>query len=71
MTKPAKLNHPSIKAGGINIYEKPSYEKPSVKKEAEGSQAPKENLSEFLPEENGGEIRYHRSNWVAFAQCLR
>ena len=47
MTKPAKLNHPSIKAGGINIYEKPSYEKPSVKKEAGGSQAPKENLSEF------------------------
>ena len=41
MTKPAKLNHPSIKAGGINIYEKPS-----VKKEAGGSQTPKENLSE-------------------------
>ena len=66
MTKPAKLNHPSIKAGGINIYEKPS-----VKKEAEGSQTPKENLSEVLPEENGGGIRYHRSNWLAFAQCLR
>ncbi len=41
MTKPAKLNHPSIKAGGINIYEKPS-----VKKEAGDSQTPKENLSE-------------------------
>ena len=38
MTKPAKLNHPLIKAGGINIYEKPSYEKPSVQKEAQGSQ---------------------------------
>ena len=47
------------------------YEKPSVKKEAEGSQTLKENLSEFLPEENGGEIRYHRSNWLEFAQCLR
>ena len=45
------------------------YEKPSVKKEAGGSQTL--NLSESLPEENGGEIRYHRSNWLEFAQCLR
>ena len=47
------------------------YEKPSVKKEAGDSQTPKENLSEFLPEKNGGEIRYHGSNWLEFAQCLR
>ena len=48
MTKPAKLNHPSIKAGGINIYEKPSYEKPSVKKEAEGSQDPERESQRSL-----------------------
>ena len=39
MTKSTKSNNPSLKAGGIKIYEKPS-----VRHEAGCSQTPKENV---------------------------